>query len=154
MKHSIFIVMFCLFFTSFNQHDSKHNTKIKKNLASSILYVRNITPATTITSVTIARTFPSRSSYTYNTSIAPNNTESFNLGNTDADVTITLGLSGYISGSLEDVATYSGDPYECPWLVCDHFSSSIAPSTSFHFYGVNHLKTLVLSIAVINLCLH
>ncbi len=130
--------MVCCFFilSSFKGDSSDYNTKLKNGgVASSILYVNNYTTKY-ITGITITKT---SGSYYLSTYISPWDYQEINLGNTTENITVTIQLSGAISGSLQ-VNEY--DPYYCPWLACSTFTTMSMPDIYFYMYSPRWLYVL------------
>lgn len=117
--------------------DSSYSDAKLNNMkaASSILYINNYTTKY-ITGITITK---ASGSYYISTYISPWGYQELDLGNTTENITVTVQLSGAISGSLQ-VNQY--DPYYCPWLACSTFTSMAMPDVYFYMYSPPWLYVL------------
>ena len=136
MRHLIVMICCFLVLSSFKGDSSVKDVKIPNiKTASSVLYVNNYTTKN-ITGITITK---SSGSYYISTYITPWGVEQIDLGNTTENINVTIHLSSAISGSLQ-VNQY--DPYYCPWLACEIFTSLSMPSVSFYMYTPRWLYVL------------
>ena len=136
MRHQIGMICCFIMLSSFKGDNSYNDARLKnRKAASSILYVNNYTTKY-ITGITITKASGSNYISTY---ISPWGYQEIDLGNTTENITVTVQLSGAISGSLQ-VNQY--DPYYCPWLACSTFTSMSIPDIYFYMYSPRWLYVL------------